>query len=101
MPPEKQAVDPGVGFGKSAEGCVELLANLSSFVGLSRPILVGASRKSFLGGLFDHALDQRLEGSLSAAALSVADGASIVRVHDIAETRRAVDVAARIRDARR
>lgn len=101
IPPERQAVDPGIGFGKSAEGCVELLGNLSAFSDLDRPILVGASRKSFLGSAFGHDVEDRLEGSIAAAALSVAGGASILRVHDIVETRRAVDVAACIRDAAR
>ncbi|MEE2827822.1 MAG: dihydropteroate synthase [Myxococcota bacterium] len=101
IPPERQAIDPGIGFGKSPEGCLDLIGNLSAFAELQRPILVGASRKSFLGRAFGHGLEERLEGSLSAAALSVAAGASILRVHDVLATRRAVDVAARIRDSRR
>jgi dihydropteroate synthase len=98
---EYQAVDPGVGFGKSPQACLEILANLGRFGGLSRAILVGASRKSFLGACFGQDLSNRLEGSLASAALAVDRGASILRVHDVAETRRAVDVAAGIRGASR
>lgn len=101
VPAERQAVDPGVGFGKSAQGCVELLAGLGALASLERPVLVGASRKSFLGTLFGHEPQDRLAGSLAAAVAAVDAGASIVRVHDVAATRRAVDVAAAIRDARR
>ena len=96
---EYQAVDPGVGFGKSPKACLEILANLRRFDGLSRALLVGASRKSFLGGCFGHNLENRLEGSLASAALAVDRGASILRVHDVAATRRVVDVAAGVRGA--
>jgi len=101
IPAERQAIDPGIGFGKSAQGCVDLLANLGCLHARDRPILVGASRKSFLGRLFGHEPEQRLEGSLIAAGAAVHDGASIVRVHDVGATRRAVDVAGALRDARR
>ena len=101
IPSDRQAVDPGIGFGKSASGCLELVACLDELQELGRPILVGASRKSFLSGLFGHEEDERLEGSLVVASHSVFCGASIVRVHDVAPTRRAVDVASGIRDASR
>jgi dihydropteroate synthase len=99
IPAANQAVDPGIGFGKEPEGCLEILANLGAFEEVGRPLLIGASRKSFLGKSFGHDISNRLEGSVVAAALSVAHGASLVRVHDVAETRRAVDVAAGIRRA--
>jgi dihydropteroate synthase len=99
IPIAHQAVDPGIGFGKSAQGCLELLARLQEFRKLHRPVLVGASRKSFLGVAFGHEGEDRLVGSLLASGHSVTAGASIVRVHDVAPTRLAVDVAAGIRDA--
>jgi dihydropteroate synthase len=76
------AVDPGIGFGKTVEHNRQLLAQLEQFRELGCPILVGASRKSFLGGQ----VHERLPGSLAAAAWAVAHGARIVRVHDVAET---------------
>jgi dihydropteroate synthase len=101
VPEDFQAIDPGIGFGKSADGCLEILANLDAFDKLARPALIGASRKSFIGEAFGHDISKRLEGSIVAAALAVAGGASILRVHDVAETRRAIDVAAGIREATR
>ena len=92
--PARIAVDPGIGFAKTAAHNLELLRRLREFTSLGRPILVGTSRKSFLGtitGVGDPAA--RVDGSLAAAVLSVASGARIVRVHDIAETVRAVRVA--------
>lgn len=98
---DAQAIDPGIGFGKSSQGCLDLLANLHRFEELTRPVLIGASRKSFLEKAFGHKMNQRLEGSVSVAALSAWSGASILRVHDVAATRRAVDVAAGLREQRR
>ncbi len=95
-----QAVDPGIGFGKSAQGCLQLLTGLHHLASLERPLLVGASRKSFLGRCFGHEGDDRLAGSLVVAAHAVQQGASIVRAHDVRQTRLAVDVAAGLRDAR-
>lgn len=99
IPPEHQAVDPGIGFGKSAQGCLELLARLQVFQDLERAVLVGASRKSFLGKAFGHEGEDRQVGSVFAAGHAATRGASIVRVHDVRATRMAVDVAAGIRDA--
>jgi len=99
VPPEHQAVDPGIGFGKSAQGCLELLGKLQIFQDLQRPVLVGASRKSFLGKAFGHEGEDRQVGSVFAAGHAATRGASIVRVHDVRATRLAVDVAAGIRDA--
>ena len=101
IPVGRQAIDPGIGFGKSPEGCLRLLAGLHRFAGLERPVLVGASRKSFLGRLFDQQPGHRLSGSVAAAVTAVDRGASIVRVHDVAATRAGVDVAAAVRDAGR
>jgi len=99
VPPEHQAVDPGIGFGKSPAGCLELLAELQRFRELHRAVLVGASRKSFLGRAFGHDDEDRLVGSVFVAGHAAMQGASIVRVHDVHPTRLAVDVAAGIRDA--
>lgn len=97
VPAERQAIDPGIGFGKSPEGCLQLVARLDRLEELERPVLVGASRKSFLFHLFGHAPDDRMPGSLAVAVAATLNGASILRVHDVAATRRAVDVAAAIR----
>ena len=93
--------DPGIGFGKSARGCLELLGRLDGLETLERPVLVGASRKSFLGRAFGHEGEDRLMGSAVTAGMAVGQGASIVRAHDVRATRIAVDVAAGIRQATR
>jgi dihydropteroate synthase len=97
---ERVALDPGIGFGKTARHSVELLARLETLVALDRPVLVGVSRKSFIGQVLDLPVDQRLEGSLAAAAVAVFLGARIVRAHDVASTVWAVRVADALREAR-
>jgi dihydropteroate synthase len=97
-------LDPGLGFGKRTGHGVEdnavLLRRLPELCGLEYPILVGASRKTFLGNLLGGLpIEQRLEASLAAAAVAVWNGASIVRVHDVAQTRRVVDAVAALRRA--
>lgn len=87
-------IDPGIGFGKTVDHNLEILRRLSEFKSLGRPLLVGASRKSFIGktlGLPDEA--DRLEGSLAVAALAAAAAADIIRAHDVPETIRAVRMA--------
>lgn len=79
-------VDPGLGFGKTAEQNLALTGNLPALGELGRPVLVGASRKSFLGALTGDPPERRLPGSLAAAARAAAGGAAILRVHDVAET---------------
>lgn len=99
---DRIALDPGIGFAKSAEHSLELLARTAELAALGFPLLVGASRKSFLTRLGAGTdAGQRLEGSLAAAALAVFEGARIVRVHDVAATVRAVRVAEAARNARR
>ena len=95
------ALDPGIGFGKSADGSLELLARISELSASGRPVLVGASRKSFLARLTgdDGPPEGRLAASLAAAAIAVWQGARILRVHDVAETVRAVRVASAARRA--
>ena len=80
------AVDPGLGFGKTTDHNRQLLANLEQFATLGCPILVGASRKSFIGQLLGRSVSERLPGSLAVAAWAVLHGAQIVRAHDVAAT---------------
>lgn len=80
------AVDPGLGFGKSVEHNRQLLVGLEQFATLGCPILVGASRKSFIGQLLNRPVCERGPGSLAVAAWAVMHGAQIVRAHDVAET---------------
>ena len=95
--PQRVVVDPGIGFGKTAGHNLQLLRRLREFTSLARPVLVGASRKSFLATVSDEADRSdpagRVVESATAAALAVAGGARMVRVHDVAETLRAVGVA--------
>lgn len=94
---ERVLLDPGIGFGKSAAHNLELLLRLRELASIGRPLLVGASRKSFLGsitGVEDPA--GRVASSVAAATLAVANGARMVRVHDVAETVDAVAVAAAV-----
>ncbi|PLX45542.1 MAG: dihydropteroate synthase [Deltaproteobacteria bacterium] len=91
---ERIIIDPGIGFGKSAEGNLALVKRISEFNSMGLPVLVGASRKSFIGstlGIEDP--KDRLEGGLAVAALAVNAGAKIIRTHDVMATRRAVDLA--------
>jgi dihydropteroate synthase len=81
------AIDPGIGFGKTREHNIALLSRLAEFKKLGRPICLGVSRKGFLGKLLDRPIEQRLAGSLAAAAHALAhDAVQILRVHDVAET---------------
>jgi dihydropteroate synthase len=86
-------VDPGFGFGKTAEHNVELLRRLPALRILGRPILLGTSRKSTLGRILDLPADQRLEATLATTALGIAAGVDIVRVHDVEANVRAARVA--------
>ncbi len=91
--PEAVAVDPGIGFGKSLEQNLQLIARLSRFKALGKAVVLGASRKSFIGRLLDLPVEERLEGSLAAAIIAMQEGADVLRVHDVAATRRALDTA--------
>jgi dihydropteroate synthase len=94
IPAERVAIDPGIGFGKTTAHNLRLLRHLREFTSLGRPVMVGTSRKSFLGRVVgSEAPTERLEGSLATAALAVAAGARLIRVHDVAETVRAVTTA--------
>ena len=94
---ERLIIDPGFGFGKTVDHNLLLLSNLSLFQGLGCPVLIGASRKSFIGAIASGAVPtDRLPGSLAAALVAVRQGANIVRVHDVAATRQALDVLAAV-----
>jgi dihydropteroate synthase len=92
----KIILDPGIGFGKTVQDNLLILNRLEKFQRLECPLLVGASRKSFLGKITGLPADHRLPGSLAAAVLATVKGASIIRCHDVAETRQAVLVASSI-----
>lgn len=95
-------IDPGIGFGKTVDHNLRLLAELEDLTSLGYRVLVGTSRKSFIGKVLgDLPVEDRLEGSLATAALAVSSGASIVRVHDVQETRRVVDMVYAVRGAGR
>jgi dihydropteroate synthase len=90
---ERIAIDPGVGFGKTLEHNIDVLSRLEVFRRLGCPLALGVSRKSFIAALSkDEPPKDRLAGSLAAALAAVACGAQILRVHDVAETRQALDV---------
>ena len=78
-------VDPGIGFGKTPDHNLEVLARLTELQRLCCPILVGSSRKSTIGMLLDLPTDQRMEGTAATVTLAIAGGADIVRVHDVKE----------------
>lgn len=97
---ERIFFDPGFGFGKTLAHNLELMAGLDKLLGLGFPLLVGVSRKSMFGALLEREVDERLAGSVAMAAIAAWSGASIIRAHDIAQTKDAVRVAAALRGAR-
>ncbi|MBN1481842.1 dihydropteroate synthase [candidate division KSB1 bacterium] len=90
---EQIVIDPGIGFGKRLKDNFQLLRELRIFEKFGRPILVGPSRKSFIGRLLDLPEEKRLEGSIAAVTAAILNGAHIVRVHDVQEIKRAVTIA--------
>lgn len=95
--PDKIMIDPGIGFGKDQAGNLEIINSVECFAKLGKPVLIGASRKSFIGRITGNDPTQRLYGSIAAAVTAVIHGAAAVRVHDVKETRQAVDVAIQLR----
>ena len=85
---ENVIVDPGIGFGKTLEGNLEVLRRLGELKLLGRPILLGTSRKSMIGQVLDLPVDERLEGTAATVALGIANGADIIRVHDVLQMKR-------------
>jgi len=95
--PEQILVDPGIGFGKELEHNLALLRGLPALASLGRPILVGPSRKTFIGKILGVGPEERLEGSLAAAVAAVLAGANMIRIHDVREARRAIGIADALR----
>jgi dihydropteroate synthase len=90
---EQIVVDPGIGFGKSVAGNLEIIAHGGRFCSGRYPVMLGPSRKSFLGKLLDVDVDERLEGTIAACVAGLMAGARLFRVHDVLPVRRALDVA--------
>lgn len=90
---EKIIIDPGIGFGKGLKDNLVLINRLQTFEELGCPLLVGVSRKSFIGKILNLPAAERLEGTIASALLSIINGAHILRVHDVAAVKRAVLVA--------
>jgi dihydropteroate synthase len=94
VPEEQVMLDPGIGFGKTLEHNLELLRRLDEIVALGRPVVVGTSRKSFLGRITGREVGERLPGTIATNVLALERGASVFRVHDVAPVRDALAVAA-------
>ena len=94
--PKKIVIDPGIGFGKTVENNFEIINNLNHFATMDFPVMLGASRKSFIGISLDLPEEDRLEGSLAANIIGLQNGAKIFRVHDVAETNKALLIANKI-----
>jgi dihydropteroate synthase len=96
VPEERIWLDPGIGFGKTVEHNLELLHRLRELTELGRPLLVGTSRKSFLGKITGAEVDDRLGGTIASCALAFANGAAMIRVHEVREVREGMQVAGAI-----
>ncbi len=97
---ERVWVDPGIGFGKTVDHNLELIERLGELRELGRPVVLGASRKRFLGELTGREVDGRLAASLAVAVLGVGNGADVLRVHDVGPTRDALTVVAAVGERR-
>jgi dihydropteroate synthase len=97
---EAIVLDPGIGFGKTPEQSIIAIARLAELKGFGLPLLVGASRKRFIDTVSPAPPDRRIGGSLAAHLLAVANGAAIIRAHDVAETVQALRVSAALAGAR-
>ena len=93
---ERVWLDPGIGFGKTAAHNMELLRRLGELRELGRPLVVGTSRKSFIGRVDGSAAGERLGGTIASSVIAAAEGAEVLRVHDVAEVRQALAVATAI-----
>ena len=83
IPPDHIAIDPGIGFGKTVDHNLEILRRLDEFRHLNKPILIGTSRKSFIGKILDLPVNSRIEGTAATITWAIAHGADMVRVHDV------------------
>ena len=97
LDPEQIVIDPGIGFGKTLEDNLLIIKNLQELRILGKPILLGTSRKSFIGKILNTDVTERLEGTLSSIAIGVLNGAHIIRCHDVLEAKKAISVADAIR----
>jgi dihydropteroate synthase len=97
LDPRQIIVDPGIGFGKTVEDNLLIIKNLNEFRILGKPILLGTSRKSFIGKILNAEVGERLEGTLSSITVGVLNGANIIRCHDALQAKRAIAVADAIR----
>ncbi len=96
----KIIIDPGIGFGKTVEHNLSIIRHLHKFTELGKPIMIGPSRKSFIGKLTNTEPGDRLEGTIAACVVSIMNGANIVRVHDVRECRKAITIADAIRNVK-
>ncbi len=97
--PEQIIIDPGIGFGKTVEDNLLILKNLKEFKILGKPLLLGTSRKSFIGKILNADVTERLEGTLSTIVVGVLNGAHIIRCHDVIQAKRAIAIADAVRQA--
>jgi len=97
LDPKQIIIDPGIGFGKTVEDNLLIIKNLYEFRILGKPILLGTSRKSFIGKILNAETGDRLEGTLSSIAIGVLNGAHIIRSHDVLQAKKAIAVADAIR----
>jgi dihydropteroate synthase len=94
IPDDRIIIDPGIGFGKTLEHNLEIIKRLNEFTGFEKPILLGHSRKSFIGKMLgDIPVTERIEGTAAAAAIGIFNGASIIRVHEVKEMVRVAKIA--------
>ena len=93
---DKIIIDPGIGFGKTLNDNYEIIAKLNQLCDLGYPVLVGPSRKSFIGVTLGEPVEKRLEGSITAAAMCYHSGAKILRVHDVKETKKSLSIVKKI-----
>jgi dihydropteroate synthase len=100
VPFERLAIDPGIGFGKTFDHNLTLLDRLEAFGELNRPLVLGVSRKAFIGAITGREPLERMAGGLAAAAIGVIKGAAVIRTHDVAPTVDAVKMAAAIKRGR-
>ena len=89
-------LDPGIGFGKKVQDNFEIIRELKQIKAMGYPILLGPSRKSFIGQVLDLPVEDRLEGTMASISAGILNGANIVRVHDIIETKRTLSVIEKI-----
>jgi dihydropteroate synthase len=93
MDKNRIVIDPGIGFGKRTEDNLKILKNLHGFEDFRRPLLIGVSRKSFIGKITGLPSEERLEGSIASSVIAYLRGAGIFRTHDVKQTRRALEIA--------